>query len=75
MEDIGEHFLMLNSTNLKTKKTFTIETYGCQMNEYDTELIKAMLAKVNYAFVPMENEADIVMLNAGAIHENAHRKV
>ena len=45
------------------------------MNEYDTELIKAILVKENYAFVPTENEADIVMLNTCAIRENAHRKV
>ena len=45
------------------------------MNEYDTELIKAILVKENYDFVPTENEADIVMLNAGAIRKNAHRKV
>lgn len=45
------------------------------MNEYDTELIRAILTKENYAFVPTEDEADIVMLNTCAIRENAHRKV
>lgn len=45
------------------------------MNEYDTELVKAILAKENYAFVKNELEADIVMLNTCAIRENAHRKI
>lgn len=45
------------------------------MNEYDTELVKSILAKENYAFVTNEHDADIVMLNTCAIREHAHRKV
>lgn len=52
-----------------------VETYGCQMNEYDTELVKAILMKADYKFVPKEDEADVVLLNTCAIRENAHRKV
>ena len=50
------------------KKIF-VETYGCQMNEYDTELIKTILAKAEYRFVSDELEADIMMLNTCAIRE------
>ena len=56
------------------KKVFLITT-GCQMNEYDSELVKAILVKEQYEFVPKESDADIVMLNTCAIRENAHRKV
>ncbi len=61
--------------NSVAKKTFTIETYGCQMNEYDTELIRAILTKANYSFVKNQNDADIVMLNTCSVRENANNKV
>ncbi len=57
------------------RKTIFIETYGCAMNEYDTELVKSILVKENYTFVQNELEADIVMLNTCAIREHAHRKI
>ncbi len=44
------------------------------MNEYDTELIKSILKKADYTFVPKDIDADVVMLNTCAIRENAHRK-
>ncbi|MCH8127280.1 tRNA (N6-isopentenyl adenosine(37)-C2)-methylthiotransferase MiaB, partial [candidate division KSB1 bacterium] len=59
----------------KDKKTVFLETYGCQMNEYDSELVRAILKKENYTFVPKEDDADIIMLNTCAIREHAHRKI
>ena len=57
------------------EKTFYIKTYGCQMNEHDSENIKAMLEEMN--FKPSDNmeDADIIILNTCAIRENAHNKV
>lgn len=63
-----------NNDNGKRKLIF-IETYGCQMNEYDSELVRSILKKENYEFVADEFSADIVMLNTCAIREHAHRKV
>ena len=51
-------FIMINTL---TQKKIFIETYGCQMNEYDSELIRAILTKENFAFVQSEGEADVVM--------------
>lgn len=67
---------MQDTTNNKVaaKKVY-LQTWGCQMNEYDTELVRSILAKENFTFVTNEFEADIVMLNTCAIRENAHRKV
>jgi len=59
----------------RTSKKIFLETYGCQMNEYDSELIRSILKKENFEFVADEFKADIVMLNTCAIREHAHRKV
>ncbi len=51
-----------------------LETYGCQMNKYDSELVRGILKKEGYQFGE-EEEAEVVLLNTCAIRENAHRKV
>lgn len=56
------------------KKVY-IETYGCQMNVYDTEIVKSVLGKNGYEFTDSESEADIVLLNTCSVRENANRKV
>ncbi len=55
--------------------TVYIETYGCQMNEYDTELIKTILKNHQYAITQDEVRADIVMLNTCSVRDNANRKI
>lgn len=49
-----------------------LETYGCQMNEYDSQLVRSILEKDNYEFVADETTADIVLLNTCSVREHAH---
>ena len=60
--------------NKDTRKIF-LRTFGCQMNEYDTELIRTILSENGFHFVDNELDADIVLLNTCSVRENAHRKV
>ena len=55
-------------------KTFFIKTYGCQMNEHDTENIKALLIDLGFSEVDNYLDADLVLLNTCSIRENAHNK-
>ncbi|MDF2671114.1 MAG: dimethylallyladenosine tRNA methylthiotransferase, partial [Paenibacillus sp.] len=56
-------------------KLYNITTYGCQMNEHDTEVMRGILESMGYASTDDRNEADIILLNTCAIRENAEDKV
>ena len=55
-------------------KTFFIKTYGCQMNEHDSENIIALLVGLGFKQVDTYEDADLVLLNTCSIRENAHNK-
>ena len=55
-------------------KKYFIKTYGCQMNEHDSENIAALLEKLGFERVDNYLDADLVLLNTCSIRENAHNK-
>ena len=55
-------------------KTYHIKTYGCQMNEHDSENIKAMLEELGFTYNEDYQTSDLVLLNTCSIRENAHNK-
>jgi tRNA-2-methylthio-N6-dimethylallyladenosine synthase len=52
-----------------------IETFGCQMNESDSELVRSLLKREGFGFTEDREVADVLLVNTCAIRENAHKKV
>lgn len=57
------------------KKMVYLETYGCQMNVSDSEIVASVLTKDGYGLTNDVDAADIVLINTCAIRENAEQKV
>jgi len=60
---------------VKTLPQVHIETFGCQMNESDSELVRSMLKREGFVFTEDRERADVVLVNTCAIRENAHNKI
>lgn len=52
-----------------------LETFGCQMNESDSELVRSLLKREGFGFTEDQERADILLMNTCAIRENAHNKI
>lgn len=56
------------------KPFYYIETYGCQMNEHDSETIAGMLEMIGYVRTENKNEADFILFNTCCIREHAEKR-
>ena len=69
----------MSFTNLRPlqgegKKIF-IETYGCQMNAGDSEIVVSIMQKEGYFYTDKIEEADIVLINTCSIRDNAEQRI
>ena len=52
-----------------------LETYGCQMNVADTELVSSILTEAGYRMVDRPEQASVILINTCAVRENAEERV
>ncbi|MDO3676362.1 tRNA (N6-isopentenyl adenosine(37)-C2)-methylthiotransferase MiaB [Paenibacillus ehimensis] len=77
-EDIEVHYdfdIPEEMREIGKDKYYLIQTYGCQMNEHDTETIKGLLEQMGYRSTDDRKQADVILLNTCAVRENAEDKV
>ncbi len=67
--------ISVDETGKEHKRKLYIESYGCQMNFSDSEIVTSILQENGYATTSQYDEADVILLNTCAIRENAEQKV
>ncbi len=55
-------------------KSYHVTTFGCQMNEHDSERMKGMLESIGYAEAPSREAADLILFNTCSIREKADER-
>ena len=77
-ELLGESFqgtpTVVPSQPTHTRKLY-LESYGCQMNFSDSEIVASILSDAGFSTTREEDEADLILLNTCAIRENAEQRV
>lgn len=60
---------------MEKEKTLYIETYGCQMNVADSEVVAAVMEMSGYSITDSADSADAILLNTCSIRDNAEQKI
>ena len=68
-------FLPKNDKNCTVVRKVRIETYGCQMNVADSEVVAAVMATAGYDLADSDQEAAAVVINTCSIRDNAEQKI
>ncbi len=72
---ITQELLPSSAGSLGWVKRYHLRTYGCQMNEHDSERIAGLLESDGYAATDSADDADVIVLNTCCIRENADNKL
>lgn len=71
----GDATLLPTDENQEGKRKLYIESYGCQMNFSDSEVVASIMKEDGYATTRNMEEADVVLINTCSIRENAEQRV
>ena len=71
----GEVLTLSNGSNSKSTKKMFIESYGCQMNFSDSEIVASILAEAGYQITNELNEADLILVNTCSIRDKAEQTI
>ena len=58
-----------------TGRKLYVETYGCQMNVGDTEIVVSLMQREGYVYTERAEEADVVLINTCSIRDNAEQRI
>ena len=64
----------LQTSSVGQRKLY-LESYGCQMNFSDSEIVASILAEAGYATTKDQSEADLILLNTCSIRDNAEQRI
>jgi len=59
----------------KKARKYYLETYGCQMNKYDSELVAGILNQYGYSEAISEQESDLILVNTCSVRQHAENRV
>lgn len=71
----GEALLLENNSNSIDNRKLYIESYGCQMNFSDSEIVASILLDNGFTTTDDFNEADVIFINTCSIRDNAEQRV
>lgn len=74
-ESIQGTAIELKNQGVEGKKKLYLESYGCQMNFSDSEVVASILSQDGYETTRNMDEADVILLNTCSIRENAEQRV
>ncbi len=75
IQDTKSDSTIRNVNDLSHQPKLYVETYGCQMNVNDTEIVQGVMNDRGYAMTDKPEQADVILLNTCAIRDNAEKKI
>ena len=75
LDDTATHAARARSGSSEHNRSVYVETYGCQMNVADSELVASILNDAGFSITEQAEGADVILLNTCAVREHAEERV